>query len=158
MALLQKNDHCCSADAVRRSLAGTETKLPQIRLSSTGNDSTSCRHGSYFVCFDDGEDAALLSDIVIANHLGGLISDDKNILHSAVSSQRVDCVLCRNMFSPIFCSQKQIVRVGVHYFHLSTYFGEDWIRSENFGNLRDHFGCFRRIPKGRWQSCDLLLT
>ena len=93
-ALLQKkNDDCCAVGAVRRSLAGTETKLPQIRLSSTGNRSTSCRHGSYFVCFDDGEDAALLSGIVIANHLDGLISDDKNILHP----QLVDCVHCQKV-------------------------------------------------------------
>ena len=84
---------------MRRSLAGIETKPPQTRWSLTGDHFSSpfCRHGLYFLYFDDGEDAALLSGIVIANHLDGLISDDKNILHSAVSpSTRGLCALSKS--------------------------------------------------------------
>ena len=84
---------------MRRSLAGIETKPPQTRWSLTGDHFSSpfCRHGLYFLYFDDGEDAALLSGIVIANHLDGLISDDKSILHSAVSpSTRGLCALSKS--------------------------------------------------------------
>ena len=77
----------CAVVAVRRSLVETETKLPQIQLSLIGEQHLNNYNSSdpfiirgfyslpHFLVdtlclyFDDGVDAALLSSIVIANHL-----------------------------------------------------------------------------------------
>ena len=78
----------CAVVAVRRSLVETETKLPQIQLSLIGEQHLKNKYNSsdpfiirgfyslphflvdtLYLYFDDGVDAALLSSIVIANHL-----------------------------------------------------------------------------------------